>query len=77
MNDVGQSPGGNSQSDDNTHSRRPSFLARVDRWQAEALSALRRFYGTECEAGRGCGHGSARNWNRLGLAIFLHCKGGV
>ena len=49
MNDVAASQGGSS--DDSTHPKPTSFLARVDRWQTEALDALRRYYGTECEAG--------------------------
>ena len=47
MTDVEPSQGGN----DSPQRKPSSFLSRVDRWHAEALDALRRHYGTECEAG--------------------------
>ena len=47
MTDVEPSQGGN----DSTHPKPTSFLTRVDRWHGEAMEALRRYYGTECEAG--------------------------
>ena len=49
MTDVESSQDGNS--NDSPQPKPMSFLARVDRWHAEALDALRRYYGTECEAG--------------------------